>query len=274
MLQTLSKPHPPICQTIWTKLHDEARAAQINEPLLGHYIGSIIGDARDFEDALVRLLSEKLAGHALGANEIARLFADICIGDKNFAEMCAEDLRAIVDRDPAAGGHLVPFLFFKGFHALEAYRFSHALWLKGKRFLAFFIQNRISDLFSVDIHPAAKIGRGIMMDHATGIVIGETAVIEDNVSLLHGVTLGGTGKEGGDRHPKIQSGVMVGAGATILGNIQIGFGARVAAGSVVLHDVPPCTTVAGVPAKIVGDAGCAEPSLEMNQMLPDDTISK
>jgi serine O-acetyltransferase len=157
---------------------------------------------------------------------------------------------------------------------LQSYRLAHWLWHHNRKHLALYLQSRMSDLFAVDIHPAAKIGNGIMMDHATGIVIGETAVVEDNVSMLHAVTLGGTGKEGGDRHPKIRSGVMIGAGAKILGNIEIGTGARVAAGSVVLQSVPPCVTVAGVPAKIVGDAGCAEPAQEMDQMLIGDDSSK
>jgi serine O-acetyltransferase len=177
------------------------------------------------------------------------------------------DLLAIRERDPAAASLLVPFLFFKGFQALQAWRVAHHLWNTQRKTMAFYLQSLIARAYSVDIHPAARIGKGIMFDHAHGIVIGETAVIEDKVSMLHNVTLGGTGKESGDRHPKIRSGVMVGAGATILGNIDIGEGARIAAGSVVLEDVPPHMTVAGVPAKIVGKAGCARPAEEMDQMF-------
>ncbi len=243
------------------------------EPALAHYAQITITSAPSFAAALGNLLAEKLSGHELGANQIRELFALSRLSNSALDVAACRDLAAIFERDPAAGGCLTPFLFFKGFHALQAYRLSHWLWGQNRKHLAFYLQNRISDLFAVDIHPAAKIGNGIMMDHATGIVIGETAVVEDNVSMLHGVTLGGTGKEGGDRHPKIRKGVMIGAGAKILGNIEIGADARVAAGSVVLENVPPCVTVAGVPAKVVGDAGCAEPSQEMDQMLPKDCIS-
>jgi len=243
---------------------------QAGEPALARYGQAIIGGASSFAEALGNLLAEKLAGHELDASQIRELFAAGCKGEPKLIEASGADLAAIVARDPAAGGVLVPFLFFKGYHALQSWRLAHWLWVRNRRYLAFYLQNRISDLFAVDIHPAAHIGKGIMMDHATGVVIGETAVVEDNVSLLHAVTLGGTGKESGDRHPKIRSGVMIGAGAKILGNIEVGSGARVAAGSVVLQNVPPCVTVAGVPAKVVGSSGCDQPAQEMNQMLPDD----
>ncbi|MDP9128589.1 MAG: serine O-acetyltransferase, partial [Pseudomonadota bacterium] len=193
--------------------------------------------------------------------------------DPAIVEAGQYDLIAITERDPAAKNILVPFLFFKGFRALQAYRVAHWLWRMERRTLASYFQSRISSCFVVDIHPAAVIGKGIMMDHAHGVVIGETAVVEDNVSFLHNVTLGGTGKEKGDRHPKIRSGVMIGAGAKILGNIEIGAGARVAAGSLVLKNVAPHVTVAGVPARIIGNAGCESPAQEMDQTLRDEGSS-
>ena len=178
------------------------------------------------------------------------------------------DIRATRDRDPAAKGFSEPFLYFKGFHALQTHRVAHFLWHGGRQSLALFLQNRTSEVFGVDIHPAARVGNGILIDHATSVVIGETAVIEDNVSILHEVTLGGTGKADGDRHPKVRHGVLIGAGAKILGNVEVGRGAKVGAGSVVLEDVPPHCTVAGVPAQIVGTPNVDEPALEMDHRLP------
>ena len=174
---------------------------------------------------------------------------------------------AIFDRDPATGRFIEPVLYYKGFHAIQTHRLAHWLWGKSRKDFARYLQSRASVVFQCDIHPAARIGRGIFLDHATGLVVGETAVIEDDVSMLHGVTLGGTGKEEGDRHPKIRRGVLLGAGATILGNIEVGQCSRVAAGSVVVRPVPRNVTVAGVPARVVGEAGCAEPSVTMDQML-------
>jgi serine O-acetyltransferase len=177
------------------------------------------------------------------------------------------DLAAVYDRDPACGRYMEPLLYFKGFHALAVHRFAHALWTLGRRDFALYLQSQSSKMFSVDINPATRIGNGIMIDHGHGIVIGETATIGDNVSILQGVTLGGTGKETGDRHPKVSDNVLIGAGAKVLGNIRIGECSRVAAGSVVLKDVPPNSTVAGVPAKIVGPAGCPEPARSMDQLF-------
>jgi serine O-acetyltransferase len=173
-------------------------------------------------------------------------------------------------RDPAARGYAQPFLYYKGFHALQAYRVAHWLWGHKRHGLAAHLQNRISEAFGVDVHPAARIGSGILIDHGTSVVIGETAVVEDNVSLLHEVTLGGTGKESGDRHPKVRRGALIGAGAKILGNVEIGMGAKVAACSVVLKDVPPHTTVAGIPARVVGRCTVAEPALEMDATFPEE----
>jgi len=187
--------------------------------------------------------------------------------DPTLSEAARADLMAIYERDPACHRLLQPILYFKGYQAVQAYRIGHWLWKQGRYDLAYFIQMRTSEIFGIDIHPAARIGKGIMIDHAHSIVIGETAVVGDNVSMLHSVTLGGTGKEEEDRHPKIGDGVLIGAGAKVLGNIKVGHCSRIAAGSVVLEEVPPCSTVAGVPAKIVGEAGCAHPSVEMDQIL-------
>lgn len=184
--------------------------------------------------------------------------------------MLRADIAAVYDRDPACSRYLEPVLYFKGFHALVTYRFAHALWNLGRKDFAFYLQSQASRIFTVDIHPAAQIGAGIMIDHGHGIVVGETARVGDNVSLLHGVTLGGTGKEGGIRHPSIGANVMIGAGAKVLGNITVGECSRIAAGSVVLKDVPRATTVAGVPAKVVGPAGCPEPSRAMDQRVAID----
>jgi serine O-acetyltransferase len=177
----------------------------------------------------------------------------------------------VLDRDPACMRLIEPLLFFKGFHAIQTHRLAHALWKAGRRDLALYLQSRSSEIFQTDIHPAARIGNGIFLDHATGLVVGATALIEDNVSMLQDVTLGGTGKESGDRHPKIRHGVLIGAGAKILGNIEIGHCSRVASGSVVLHAVPNNKTVAGVPARVVGEAGCAEPARSMDQILAEKT---
>jgi serine O-acetyltransferase len=187
--------------------------------------------------------------------------------DGSLLEMARADLAAVVERDPACHRFIQPLLYFKGYQALQAHRLSHWLWTQDRFDLAYFIQMRVSEIFGLDIHPAARLGQGLLIDHAHALVIGETAVVGNNVSLLHGVTLGGTGKAEGDRHPKIEDGVMIGAGAKVLGNIRVGHCCRIAAGSVVLTDIPPCKTVAGVPAKVVGEAGCAEPAAEMDQLL-------
>ena len=182
-------------------------------------------------------------------------------------EAARADLVAVYERDPACHRMLQPIMYFKGYQAVQAYRIGHHLWKTGNLDLAYFVQMRVSEIFGIDIHPAARLGRGIMIDHAHSIVIGETAVVGDNVSMLHSVTLGGTGKEEEDRHPKIGDGVLIGAGAKVLGNIRVGNCSRIAAGSVVLHEVPPCKTVAGVPARIVGEAGCDQPATSMDQVF-------
>ena len=203
---------------------------------------------------------------------IRQAYEDVISRDASLGVAFRADLIAVLDRDPACLRMMEALLYFKGFHALQTHRLAHALLRAGRRDFALYLQSRSSSVFATDINPAARIGKGIFLDHATGLVVGETTVIEDDVSILQGVTLGGTGKETGDRHPKIRHGVLLGAGAKILGNIEIGHCARVAAGSVVLSPVPHNKTVAGVPARIVGEAGCAEPARDMNQILAEKFV--
>ncbi len=216
------------------------------------------------EGALSFHLANKLASPAISALQIREIIEESMMHDCGISDAARADIQAIYDRDSACESYSLPFLYFKGFHALQAYRVAHCLWQKDRKALANFLQSHIALIFGVDIHPAAKIGKGIMLDHATGIVIGETTVVEDEVSIMQAVTLGGTGKEAGDRHPKIGHGSLISAGAKILGNIRIGEGVKVGAGSVVLEDVPPHTTVVGVPARIVGAPSTEAPALEMN----------
>ena len=219
------------------------------------------------EAAVIHRISERLDHSALSGDLIRQAYNDALEADPDLGNAFRADLVAVYDRDPATSRFIDPLLYFKGFHAIQTHRLAHWLHNKGRKDFAFYLQSRASAVFQTDINPAAKIGRGIFLDHATGFVVGETAVIDDDVSILHDVTLGGTGKENEDRHPKIRRGVMIGAGAKILGNIEIGHCARIAAGSVVVKPVPHNVTVAGVPAQIVGEAGCAEPSRTMDQML-------
>lgn len=263
------KPSPPD-DAVWQTLRQEIRSMAEAEPLLASYLHGAVLNHRAFEDALSYLLASKLDSPYLSAMSIREVIDEAFGKSKDLGAVVRRDLTAVVERDPAARGLAEPFLHYKGFHALQAYRVSHWLWQENRPCLAFYFKSRIAEVFSVDIHPAARIGRGILIDHATGVVIGETAVVGDDVSMLHAVTLGGTGKVTGDRHPKVGSGVLIGAGAKILGNVHIGNGSKVGAGSVVLHDVPPHTTVAGVPAKIVGRPRTAEPSLLMDQNVEQE----
>ncbi|SNR58855.1 serine O-acetyltransferase [Paracoccus sediminis] len=252
---------------IWSQLRDEAWAAVRDEPLLGALIHAGLLHHSSLEAALAYRFSLKLASGEM-SEQILREIADQAYRTSpTLGDGARADLMAVYDRDPATHRLLQPVLFFKGFQALQAYRMAHWLWQQERRDMAYFVQMRCSECFGVDIHPAAVIGTGVMIDHAHSIVIGETAKVGNDVSMLHSVTLGGTGKEDGDRHPKIGDGVMIGAGAKVLGNILVGHHSRIAAGSVVLHDVPSCKTVAGVPARVIGDAGCSEPSHSMNQLL-------
>ncbi|MDR0959296.1 MAG: serine O-acetyltransferase [Propionibacteriaceae bacterium] len=234
---------------IWKRIRAEASADAKREPALASFLHTVILSHERLEDALSFILSGKLGSDTISSLTLRDLVAGAIAADPTIAPAVREDLRAVLSRDPASRGYSTPLLYFKGFHALQAHRVAHFYWKTHRQALALWLQSRMSEVFGVDIHPGARIGQGILLDHATGVVIGETAVVGDDVSLLHAVTLGGTGKVGGDRHPKIGRGVMIGAGAKILGNITIGEGARVGAGSVVLEAVPAFTTVAGVPAR-------------------------
>jgi serine O-acetyltransferase len=254
---------------VWIRIRDEAEEVARREPELSSFIYSSILHHDAFEQAVVHRIAERLDHPDVSGELIRQAYADALEDDPSLGEAFRADIMATVDRDPAAHRFIDPLLYFKGFHAIQTHRLAHWLWVKGRKDFALYLQSRSSAAFATDINPNARIGRGIFLDHATGLVVGETAVIDHDVSILHGVTLGGTGKEDEDRHPKIRRGVMIGAGAKILGNIEVGHCSRVAAGSVVLKPVPPNTTVAGVPAKEVGTAGCAEPARAMDQMLYD-----
>ncbi len=252
---------------VWTTLRREAEAVVANEPALAGLVYSYILNHDKLEGAVAHRIADRLHSNNVDAGAISRAFADMCEADRDFAVALRSDLVAVYDRDPACTRFIEPVLYFKGFHAIQTHRLAHWLWQFGRQDFAFYLQSQASEVFQVDIHPAVPIGKGIFIDHATGVVVGGTAVLENDVSILQNVTLGGTGKESGDRHPKIRRGVLIGAGAKILGNIEIGHCSRVAAGSVVLQPVPANSTVAGVPARIVGRAGCAEPSRTMDHLL-------
>ncbi|MBR0555732.1 serine O-acetyltransferase [Ciceribacter sp. L1K23] len=255
---------------IWDTLRQEAKLAAEREPLLAAFLYSTVLNHRSLEDCVIYRICERLDHPDLQATLLRQTFEEMLEDWPEWSTIVRVDIQAVYDRDPACLRFLEPVLYFKGFHAIQTHRLAHWLWKKGRRDLALYLQSRSSSVFQTDINPAAHVGRGIFLDHATGLVVGETARIGDNVSILHGVTLGGTGKEGADRHPKIGDGVLIGAGAKVLGNITVGNCSRVAAGSVVLKPVPPCSTVAGVPARVVGEAGCAEPARSMDQMLASE----
>ncbi len=259
-------------ESLWGRIQCEARVAVRDEPLLGSLIHAGLLHHATFEAALAYRFSLKLSSREMSEQILREIADDAFRRSPELAAAARDDLLAVYERDPATHRLMQPILFFKGYQALQAYRIGHWLWQQGRFDLAYFVQMRCSEVFGVDIHPAARIGTGVMIDHAHSIVIGETAVVGNDVSMLHSVTLGGTGKEDGDRHPKIGNGVMIGAGAKVLGNITVGHHSRIAAGSVVLSDIPPCKTVAGVPARIVGDAGCADPSGSMNQLLGHEDL--
>ncbi len=252
---------------VWECVRHDAEAAARAEPELAALMFANILNHSKLEHAVCHRLAQRLDHDNVNADLIRQTFLAIAEREPEYAEIIRADLSAVYDRDPACSRLIDPLLYFKGFHALETYRFAHSLWHAGRRDFAMYLQSQSSMVFNIDIHPAAKIGRGIMLDHGSGIVIGETAEIGDHTSILHSVTLGGSGKETGDRHPKVGRSVMIGAGSKILGNIHVGDCARIAAGSVVLKDVPPKTTVAGVPARVIGEAGCSQPSRMMNQLL-------
>lgn len=270
--QIAPKPWPhmvtgPVVNELWDSLHKSAmQTLRVTSPLPS-LAQTIVLQSASLAEALSRALSRQQMDMLVSGTHLADLYLSVYREAPALIVTAAQDLIAVTQRDPAATNALIPLLYFKGFHALQTHRIAHWLWQADRREDALFLQNRSSVLYAVDIHPAAKLGHGIILDHATGLVIGETAIVEDNVSLLHQVTLGGTGKERGDRHPKIRKGVMIGAGATVLGNVEVGAGACIAAGSVVLQNVPPHTTVAGIPARVVGKPTSDEPALEMDQLV-------
>jgi serine O-acetyltransferase len=251
----------------WARVRHEAEEITRREPELATFVFENILNHDSLEAAVIHRVSERLGNSDVSGDLIRQAFTEALNDQPTIGEAFRADIVATTDRDPATKRFLEPVLYYKGFHAIQTHRLAHWLHGKGRKDFALYLQSRSSAVFQCDINPAAKIGRGIFLDHATGFVVGETAVIDDDVSILHDVTLGGTGKEHEDRHPKIRHGVMIGAGAKILGNIEVGHCARIAAGSVVIKPVPHNTTVAGVPAKVVGEAGCPEPSRAMDQMF-------
>lgn len=253
--------------TIWSTLLSEVEQQLTRDPILGEFVQPIVLQHDNFESALSALLAQKLECPTLSQSTLFGLCLNAFTNDPDITESAKQDLLAFCDRDPACSQYSIPFLFYKGYQGLQMYRVAHWLWQHQRQDLARYLQSRTSEIFGIDIHPAAQVGRGILIDHATSIVIGETAVVGDNVSMLHEVTLGGTGKEAGDRHPKVSSGVLIGAGAKILGNVKVGEGAKIGAGSVVLDDVDPHCTVAGVPARQVGSCASDQPALEMDHTL-------
>jgi len=252
-------------ENLWNALRLEAEGTAEKEPSLAPFLQQCVLGHDSFGSALCCVLSSEISADLMPKPEVNSVFTEAMSKDVDIELSAIADMQAHVDRDPASSSYLAPFLYYKGYHALQVYRMAHWLWCQGRTAMAFYFQSRASREYDVDIHPAAKIGRGIMIDHGSGLVIGETAVVEDDVSMLHGVTLSGTGKECGDRHPKIRRGVLLSAGARILGNIEIGEGAKVGASSLVLSSVPAHTTYAGVPAKEVGKPKSDSPALEMNQ---------
>lgn len=256
---------------IWQTVRTEASAITNSEPALAKFVEETVLQHETLLDAVINRVARRLRHRDLDRDIVINAFRDVAERNEALLDWIAKDMQAVRDRDPACQRYIEPLLYFKGFHALITHRFAHAVWNSGRNDFAYFLQSQSSKIFSTDIHPAARFGSGIMLDHASGLVVGETAVVGDNCSMLHGVTLGGSGKATGDRHPKIGAGVLIGAGAKVLGNIHVGNCCLIAAGSVVLTDVPPKKTVAGVPAKIVGSIGTSEPAVTMDQNIgPDD----
>jgi serine O-acetyltransferase len=254
-------------ETLWARLRREAEEAVSKEPMLAALFFNSILSQPSFEVAIFHRIASRLGNEVIRPSVIADVFRQAASLDPEIGRGVRADINALVERDPACERFIEPFLYFKGFHAIQTHRLAHWLWTNDQRDFSLYLQSRSSDVFQTDIHPAARFGRGIFLDHATGLVVGATAVVEDDVSILQNVTLGGTGKEAGDRHPKIRRGAMIGAGAKILGNIEIGPCARIAAGSVVLRTVSANTTVAGIPARVLGTANSEEPAHTMDQIL-------
>ena len=259
---------------LFARIRSEAEDVVGREPELASFLLSTVLNHETLEAAVAHRIAFRLDHPDVRGDIIRQTFEEAVARDPSIVEAFRADLLAVADRDPACSRLIEPLLYFKGFQAIQTHRLAHALWKQGRRDFALYLQSRSSSVFQTDIHPAAQIGKGIFLDHATGLVVGSTASIGDDVSMLHSVTLGGTGKERGDRHPKIGRGVLIGAGAKIIGNIEVGQCARVAAGSVVLSPVPRNKTVAGVPARVVGEAGCAEPARSMDQILADMAVGQ
>ncbi|MGH7023966.1 MAG: serine O-acetyltransferase [Caulobacteraceae bacterium] len=263
-LEAIEADAPP---PVWASLRNEAQHLAAEEPTLASLLNAVVIRHASLASALSYQLARKLSDQDLGGMSLRELADEAYAADPSIIVAAEADLRAVFERDPACKGYVQPFLYFKGFQALQTYRVAHWLWLVGREAMALYLQSRTSELFQVDIHPAARIGKGAFFDHGTGIVIGETAVVGDDVSMLQGVTLGGTGAERGDRHPKIGAGVLLGAGAKVLGNITVGDHAKIASGSVVLKPVPAHCTAAGVPARLVNCPTCSEPARSMDHTL-------
>jgi serine O-acetyltransferase len=269
MSQPLLAVDPDAPPPVWAALRNQAEAVARREPALASLLDAVILSHDSFAEALPFQLARKLGDEVLSPISLREVCAEALEARPELVETALADMRAVFERDPACRGYLQPFLFYKGFLALQTHRVGHWLWEAGRETMAFYLQSRMSELFQVDIHPAARIGSGVFVDHATGITIGETARVGDDVSMLHAVTLGGTGAQRGDRHPKIGRGVLLGAGAKVLGNIEIGDYAKIASGSVVLKPVPAHCTAAGVPARVIGCPGCKEPARTMDHTLAD-----
>ncbi len=254
---------------VWDQIIGEAGEIIENEPLLASSVYASVYHQKSLEASLSYRIAQKVKSSDISGSTLNEEFHAAYTDEPELGKAARADIRAYFERDPACHRMIQPLLYFKGFQAVQSYRLANYFWRQNRRDLAYYIQMRTSEAFGVDIHPAAKIGKGLMIDHAHSVVIGETAVVGNNVSMLHSVTLGGTGKEQEDRHPKIGDGVLLGAGAAVLGNIKVGNCSKIAAGSVVLQEVPPFKTVAGVPAKVIGEAGCAQPSVQMDQSIGD-----
>jgi len=269
------QPIQPEKDPIWLKIREEVQAEALKEPLLTSFLHTTVLKHKTLEDTLSLHLAHKLDNPTLPGILLREIIDEALKSDPDIGCAIRADLTAFCDRDPACDRYSLPLLYLKGFMGLQTYRIGNWLWKQNRHELAYYLQGRVSEVFGMDIHPAARIGKGVMIDHATSVVIGETAVVSDNVSMLHEVTLGGTGKHGGDRHPKVMCGVLLGAGAKVLGNVTIGQGAKIAAGSVVLTDVPPHRTYAGIPARPIGDEldihDGHEPAFDMDHSLCCDT---
>jgi serine O-acetyltransferase len=254
---------------VWARAREEAETIAAREPQLASFIFATVLNHETLEQAVGHRIAARLDHPDVSGELIRQAYDELFAAESSIGDAIRADIGAVVDRDPACTRAIEPILYFKGFHALQTHRLAHFLWKRGRQNFALYLQSRSSAVFAVDIHPQVPVGRGVFVDHGTGIVVGQTAVIDDDVSLLQGVTLGGTGKERGDRHPKIRRGALISAGAKVLGNIEVGACARVAAGSVVLKPVPPNTTVAGVPARVVGESKCNDeaPARTMDQMF-------